>query len=533
MLGAMSNEVTETEPAASKASESALRALGGDLLFGGILVAACFALFYHAWPLWEDQGIYHYMAWGMSHGMTPYGDTINMNWPGIVGVHWLARLISGAQPLGLRLLDSLALLLLLANTSWLLQQAGVSRPWRLLAFAVYLTSYYATGFEQTAQRESFCLPLVACGLVACLGALRMQEVSRASAGLLGFVAALGLAVKPALGLPLAVALLLVLLAAPGRLGVRWRFVASFLCGCLLALALVLAFLGSCCDWRGFIEWGVRYAFGPYAQTQWPAWHRVRNTARLLVTYPGPAMLFAAGVAAWLVGQFFKPARKAGTEIEAGSENRPTLDARHLLVILAAVYLSIFLQGKTHCRYHFHPLQWFLAVIGVVLLTRALPAWLVGRRWLPLAAALLLAVYAGVRHTTPEPTPGTLLARQLREDLTAKDQIVLFGFSPTLLADLECRTPFPFVDSWIIYCSAAGKQAYEQRILDALDMALARPEVRYFVVEQRRPIMGFPGFEHSPQEIIRAHLSPERIAALGFARQAIGGSKFIVFERRER
>src|SRR5262245_8022528 len=98
------------------------------------------------------------MAWGLSHGMVPYRDTINMNWPGAILVHVAARAVSGKDGIGLRLLDSFALVLLCLCTSWVLYAYRVALPLRLAALAAYLTSYVGTGVGETAQRESFALP---------------------------------------------------------------------------------------------------------------------------------------------------------------------------------------------------------------------------------------------------------------------------------------------------------------------------------------------------------------------------------------
>src|SRR5688572_21134301 len=101
--------------------------IGRDVLFAAAVLTAYFAAFYHRWPIWEDQAIYHYMAWGLEHGMVPYRDTIDINWPGIVLVHLVARAISGADAMGLRLLDCLFALLLCGSGSAFLSAYGVAR----------------------------------------------------------------------------------------------------------------------------------------------------------------------------------------------------------------------------------------------------------------------------------------------------------------------------------------------------------------------------------------------------------------------
>ena len=145
--------------------------------------------------MWEDQGIFHYMAWGTIHGLVPYRDTINMNWPGSIIVHLIAFAISGTNAVGLRLLDVGFLILLSTATAVLLRAYGVDFALRCACVTSYYATYFMTNMVGTAQRESFALPLVAVGVALCL--IQARRGARFRRGLVfacGLISALGLSI---------------------------------------------------------------------------------------------------------------------------------------------------------------------------------------------------------------------------------------------------------------------------------------------------------------------------------------------------
>jgi hypothetical protein len=131
------------------------RVLSIDAVFLGVVLTTFYVWFYSRWPLYIDQSIYHYMAWGALHGMVPYRDAINMNWPGIVPFHILGRLLTGHDEAGFRLVDTVVVFVLGVSSASVLRAGGTPAPIRLLALSLYLLAYSSSSRRPPSSSRSF------------------------------------------------------------------------------------------------------------------------------------------------------------------------------------------------------------------------------------------------------------------------------------------------------------------------------------------------------------------------------------------
>jgi hypothetical protein len=213
-----------------------------EALFIAGAALSCFVLFYHRWPIWEDQGTFHYIAWGITHGLIPYVDIIEWNWPGMFGVHVLARWISGANPLGLRLVDSLYVMAACLALACILASLRTPRPLRLLCITAYVMSYFFNGYNNTAQRESFALPPLLLGCVPWVWAATADK--RGPLGWFfgaGLIMAAGVWAKPTVA-PLGLVIVAWAFLPAWRAGLAWRRLLTFVSGGLLGCVLYVIWL---------------------------------------------------------------------------------------------------------------------------------------------------------------------------------------------------------------------------------------------------------------------------------------------------
>jgi len=239
-----------------------------------------FVLFYHRWPLFEDHGIFHYAAWGIAQGLVPYVDIVDVNWPGIYVIHYLARLISGSSPLGLRLVDSLHVAAACAVLSFVLGELGVGRPLRILCLTAYLMSYFFGGYNNTAQRESFGLGML---LLGCWPWVRIGRHRRPPSVIWFFLS--GLLMASAVFIRPQVAPLGLVFVAWGflpdwRNRSAWWPLVAYGAGGVLLCSLGVVWLDRLGSLRGFWDWSVAFALTEYKAWRLPlasmAGYLIRN-----------------------------------------------------------------------------------------------------------------------------------------------------------------------------------------------------------------------------------------------------------------
>jgi hypothetical protein len=523
--------------------------LGVDATYAAAILSLAFFLFLRRWPLWEDQSIYHYMAWAARHGVVLYRDAINMNWPGTVIVHMLAQSIAGMDVWGVRLVEAVFLWSLCVSTAAILRAYRVALPFRIAATTAFLVAYFDGGNGQTAQRESFMTPCLAAALLPLLTAgLPGERRGRITWFLAGAAAAFGGSIKPTMALPLAGAALVA--------SITWRGAArplfAYVAGAATALGGVLAFLLSRADLHGFWVWGVGYTFGPYARLRWPGADQMQHWADLF-TRPGldpttRLVLLGVAVAAVVVPLSALRIRRLGrgASAEAARDAARTIQ---LVLLPALVALSIYIQGKTHCTYHFIPMKWALSLLGAGLAggpllrrlrraIRARPALRVAVARASLVAGIsVFAAYARDDMTDDAEPSRLRFARQIAAALGPGETIVLFGFAPSVLYALERPTPLPFVDSWIMWAGAPEGSGFRAEMRRRWERALADPSVRFFVVEPGLRLPDgqrfVPGRDELSEGVVAQHFPPKRLEALGFrlthAFAATAGT-FVVYAR---
>jgi hypothetical protein len=305
----------------------------------------------------------------------------------------------------------------------------------------------------------------------------------------------------------------------------YRFLFWFVLGEVaagLATGLFLVGYGSV---SGFWEWGVRYAFGPYATTKWPVAQRLMHTLDWSVW--SPALILAIAGAAALLPRL------------AARRERPSWQGPAVFLVLALLVLgTVLFQGKTHCRYQFHPFYWALALAGAAALQAAagrnVPV-VSGRASGALCLSLLaMLTYDNTYRRVLWTPDGYSLAEQLRPQLGGSDQFVLFGFSPTFHSQIERPTPFPFVDGWIVLtCSGdAAHDRIERTIGQSLASSVRRPRVRCFIV-QRHLTCRTSGKTHTIEGVVAKYVPDRDLAALGYSRSTIAmpcGTQYDVWMR---
>jgi hypothetical protein len=452
-----------------------------DIFFYALLLLACGLAFYLRWDMWEDQSAQVYMTWGMFHGMKPYVDLVDPNWPGILLPHALAYLISGVQGWGLRAVDLLFLLMLLSATSWILAAWDTPRSLRLLIGCAYLLNYFGTGWWWTAQRESFCWPLFVISAIPFLLQFRPGPTNeKPMLGSLawfifGAVAGLSLWIKPVAWLAIFILLVLtpLLCDSKQRTSVILRS-CFFVAGIALVSALFIAVMAATGMLGGFIKWGILYDLGPYSQVKWPWGTRLWKTFQFVVTpefMPLPLLLCVVGCL--MVGVLrLSPERWR-------RYRRPLLAASALLL---AGLITALIQGKMQSFYHFLPMDW-----GIAFLAAAIWSVIPWKKAFADAAMLLtaLAVIGIFVHgpSSAGPTAGEIAADQMRPSLSSTDEVVEWGYAPSLLARLQHRTPFQtFIATAFLITSPPDSWAHRE-VLDRLNTALQKPSVRYLFIDQ--------------------------------------------------
>lgn len=524
-----------------RAAGAPLRPIAPDAVFAAATALMLYWRSFRFWPLWEDQSIYEYMAWGVRHGQVLYRDAINMNWPGVVVMHLIGQVFGPAGP-GLRLLECLAIGVLFVSTSLVLHAFRVNALVRMGVLILYLGAYVGLGYENTAQRESFLVAFMAVAMVPFGLSLADPKRAVSHGGWIaaGACAAMAVWSKPTAGLVLtavpAVTVLFWLLR--GELRGRVRPVLSWVLGACALTAAMLLFLAVCGSLRGFFHWAVAYAFGPYASIRYTPEVRWVHFANILRDGAGMPTLMsfvrislgALGVSIIVALPIVVWKRRDLARVHA----RRLLAAVSFSATLAGTAIaSIYLQGKTHSGYHFIPMMWAFTLGAGVLWTnsRICADGLRSRIASPMAAVAafgLLLYQLNPHFKQPPPHDDSTMADSLRANLGPSESVVLFGFQPSILRKLERPTPFAFVDSWIMY-ACAGDTAFRREILADWNRALLDPQVRFFLVHRSLQLM--TGGEIS-ELIVAEHFPESRLAELGFARtgRIAGAGGYDVYER---
>ncbi len=495
-----------------------------DAPFIMVVLAICFLAFYRLWPLFGDHSIFHYIAFGMSQGLTPYVDLFEHNFPLIYGLHGAARWISGSHPFGLRLLDTLFLSVATLALSDMLARFGAGRAVRTLCVTAWILSYYFGGFNNTAQRETFALTLTVLALPPWIRYMTAGSDTRQvpplanglAFALSGIAMAAGAWIKPTL-VPMGAVAVLWTLWQHRRCAPLWRGLICFAVGGMGASAIGLLWLWSIGALQGFFQWAIVYAFTGYGGWSYPKADLLVFLLRNITTRSGgfSTLLLIAALTTTVVRHGWQFPRR----LLRG-------DILFSMALCAANVLAMFVQGKG-MPYHCVPLQWTIVLTAGLLLTTEGGA--LERRCRPVIAfcgMLLLTgaiTWAAIGRLTPvphrlrpwsfQPMESTLLGRRLAPMLSAGETVVLFdGSAHSLLVELERISPFPYADgAYYLLAATAPDDAFSETVLGHLQQALSDPSVRFLVVENLAGRQ-VEGHDDSTAAILRRHDGV--IAAIG-------------------
>ncbi len=116
------------------------------------------------WPFDYDQGTFAYGGWAVLHGLRPYLDFWDIKPPNIFYTYAAAFALFGNSVRAIRIFDYLNALLTIALLFTLATRLWKDAPWRNLAAAMaslaFVVQYYIFGHWDTAQTETYSLPLL-------------------------------------------------------------------------------------------------------------------------------------------------------------------------------------------------------------------------------------------------------------------------------------------------------------------------------------------------------------------------------------
>ncbi len=328
----------------------------------------------------RDQGIYGVVAERWRHGVWPYEGAWDFKPPGIFLVFVAIQSLFGTGEVGVRVVEVLALVGLLAGLFTYGVRVLRSEPVGLAAGLLALVTHVQLDFWHTAQPETFAAPL----LVAAL--LLSEAEGIASTVTLGILGGFLFLVKPPLGAAAAMPLLVKLVRARGSRSSWVRVVVASVAALMPIALLVFAFhrAGALAALRDTL-----FVFAPgYTKLGWEnetALSLVYRTVERTVTgFSGPLFL--------------------GLVLRVASR-RPCAPLAELLAMLALCMLGTALQAKLF-PYHFGAILPLTAVIAAEGYVAVLGAAHAGVR---VALALFFGL-AFVARTASRDVSGTFLAR---------------------------------------------------------------------------------------------------------------------------
>ncbi len=116
------------------------------------------------WPFDYDQGTFAYGGWAVLHGQRPYLDFWDIKPPNIFYTYAAAFALFGKSVRAIRVFDYLNALLTISLIFTLATRLWKNAPWRNLAASIaslaFIVQYYIFGHWDTAQTETYSLPLL-------------------------------------------------------------------------------------------------------------------------------------------------------------------------------------------------------------------------------------------------------------------------------------------------------------------------------------------------------------------------------------
>ncbi len=147
---------------------------GGRTLFFTLAGGAILLFPTIFWPFDYDQGTFAYGGWAVLHGLRPYIDFWDIKPPNIFYTYAAAFALFGNNVRAIRLFDylnalvSVGLLVVLATRLW--WDATWARLTAIFAALAFILQYYIFGSWNTAQTETYSIPLLLFAMVLVLPA---------------------------------------------------------------------------------------------------------------------------------------------------------------------------------------------------------------------------------------------------------------------------------------------------------------------------------------------------------------------------
>ena len=199
------------------------------------------------WPFDYDQGTFAYGGWAVLHRLRPYIDFWDIKPPNIFYTYAAAFAIFGNSVRAIRVFDYLNALLSIALLYTLSLRLWKNVAWSHLAacFAslVFVVQYYIFGHWNTAQTETYSIPLLLAAMLLIVPRVDEDSVRRGSI-LRSFFAGALIGLSFYFKYPNALYLLL----AGAAIWIyvrddRWKAVVFLISGCLVAIGLESLYLG--------------------------------------------------------------------------------------------------------------------------------------------------------------------------------------------------------------------------------------------------------------------------------------------------
>ncbi len=289
-------------------------------------------------PLGFDNDVYESMAWTLYayHGL-PYLASWDMNFPGIVFIHWMSIVLFGASDFGFRMFDYL-LHIAMSGAYYLLLRRWISTREAVLAVLIYAQYYASGGWGLAGQRDTYASFLL---MVSTILLFSLYKRSRWGCALaLGVLAGCATIIRPTYFI-FALAFVLLIWELPNRV----RLISNSLLGFLLP----------------FVVWLFPYMLqhGGLEQIYYSI---IRFNLDLYSSVHVPFDLFTRGRA--LIYLF----ALIGLAFSRSGKSDGKSDLKMLLLCTGCALLSPIIMGK-YFTYHFEPFMLIAIAFAAIGLDR--------------------------------------------------------------------------------------------------------------------------------------------------------------------
>lgn len=400
------------------------------------------------WPFDYDQGTFAYGGWAVLHGLRPYINFWDIKPPNIFYTYAAAFALFGNNVRAIRLFDYLNALLCIGLLFSLATRLWKNSSWdkvaAIFASLVFIVQYYIFGHWDTAQTETYSIPLL---LFAMLLAIpNREQFSIRSLTIRSALAGISIGISFYLKFPNALFLLLiaaVLWIYSGERSMKFKAIGWLVAGFCIAVGLESLYLESSGElvplWNLTLSETASYVSSNFSGS-FTILQNLRTSAHAL-----DLLWVVAGVAGWIYWIVVDWRKSSGHRLEFRSI---------LLLILGCILalLIVQLENKGYTYHYGILLPWADLLIGAGI---ANLAWVISRLdklplWanaVGLSLLLLLGSYFWSSRNTlqgraeeivkiaqgSEPANGYVAGDTIANYVIAHtrltDRIFIFGFQP--------------------------------------------------------------------------------------------------------